>query len=391
MNEDKSARYHRLQRRASVLSFAVSAAVPALLLASGASVSMRDLASTLAGVAPAAVVVVYVLLFVAVQECVSLPLVFYRSFVLERRYGLSRETPATWVRDHLKAVVLGTAIAAAGTSVVYASLRWSPPWWWIVSAAAFVAGIILLTKAAPVLLMPLFYTFVPLDRESLRERLFALTRRTGVPVLGAFVWKLGDRTRRANAALVGTGATRRILLSDTLLSDYSEDEIEVILAHELAHHVRGDIRKGLLVEAGLVFASFAAAAMALRLGGSAAGLSSPADVAGLPLLLLAGGSVMAAATPAVHAYSRRNERAADDYALRLTGRADAFVSAMRRLAAQNLADERPSRLALLLFHSHPPISERLERARAFAPAAVIEAASLPADPAPVAVPESIAR
>lgn len=363
MNEDKSARYHRLKRRVSALSLAAAASVPAVFLWSGGSVATREVAVSLAGGSATAAVAWYVVAFALLQQAVGLPLSFYHSFVLERRYGLSSEPLRAWLGDHLKATALWLVAAMAGAEAVYFTLRHWPDWWWAVSALIFIAAMGLLARIAPLLLLPLFYTFTPLDRESLRLRLEALSKKAGVPVLGVYEWRLGEKTRRANAALVGTGATRRILVSDTLLAEYSDDEIEVILAHELAHHVHRDISKGLALESVLIVAAFAAAAVALDLLWPDLRLQSPADVAGLPLLLLAGGSVMVAATPLVNALSRLNERRADGYALRLTRQSTAFVSAMRRLGAQNLAEERPSRLALWLFHSHPPIGERIEAAR----------------------------
>lgn len=365
MNEDKSARYHRLKRRGSALSLAAAAVVPAAFLLSGASVAVRDAFGAATGGSEPGTVALFVLVFALLQEAFGLPLAFYHSFVLERRYGLSSESFGVWMADHLKAAAIGLVVGLAGAETVYFTLRQWPEWWWAISAAVFVAGAGVLAKFAPLVLLPLFYTFTPLDRESLRLRIEALSKKAGVPVLGVYEWGLGEKTRRANAALVGTGTTRRILVSDTLLAEYSDDEIEVILAHELAHHVHRDILKGLAVELVLMFAAFAAAGAALEGLWRDLGLQSRADVAGLPLLLLAGGSVLVAATPLVNGLSRLNERRADGYALRLTRQPAAFISAMRRLAAQNLAEHRPSTLALWMFHSHPPIEERIEAARGF--------------------------
>ena len=364
MNENKSARYHRLRRRTSVLSLAVTTAVLAGVLLSGASHALRAAVSELTGSA-AAEVAVYVLLLGLLHDVAGFPLTYYRTFVLEREYGLSFEPFSVWLRDHVKALIVGGTLALGAAEIVYAALRWSPRWWWLVSVAAFVLAVLGLAKIAPVVLLPLFYRFKPLERDSLRARLLSLSQRAGVPVLGVYEWGLGEKTRRANAALVGTGRTRRILLSDTLIEQYSEDEIEVILAHELAHHVHGDIRKGLLLDVVLLLVSFSAAAAALGAWWRPLGLSSPADVAGLPFLLLVGGGASVIAAPFVNAISRSNERRADHYALSLTGRPSAFVSAMRRLGAQNLAEEHPSRAAVWFFHTHPPISERIEAAKAF--------------------------
>ncbi len=364
MNEDKSVRYHRLKRRVAVLSVCWSGGFLALLLATGASVAIRGLAGgTARSASGMAVVALYVVIVAVLHEAVALPLAFYRNFVLERRYGLSTESAATWAGDHAKAVAISSAIGLAGAEFVYLALRVSPEWWWAISAAGFMFAVIALATVAPIVLLPLFYRFTPLEREALRSRLAALSARAGVPVLGVYEWGLGDKTRRANAALVGAGRTRRILVSNTLLAHYTDDEIEVILAHEIGHHVNHDIAKGLALEALLVFAGFAAAAKALDLAWGPLGLSSQGDVAGLPILLLVAGAISLAATPVVNAISRSNEKRADRFALDVTRRPAAFVSAMRRLAVQNLAEERPSAAVRLLFHTHPPVEQRIALAK----------------------------
>jgi STE24 endopeptidase len=369
LNEDKASRYHRLKRQSAVISVVLAAMVLGGLLLSGASRALADAAGSWAHAAPGrfspAAVAIYVVLLAAVQEATALPIAYYRGFFLEQRYGLSSETLPGWLRDHAKAAALGLLFAAAGAEVVYLLLTVLPVWWWLASAAVFAAAMFGIAKLLPLVLLPLFYKFTPLDRPSLRARLVSLSERAGVPVLGIYEWGLGEKTRRANAALVGTGSTRRIIVSDTLLAEYSDDEIEVILAHELAHHVHRDILTSLIAESALLVAAFYVAAVALGAVGQRIGLRSPSDVAGLPLLLLAGGAVSIAATPAVNALSRWNERRADRYALALTRQPAAFISAMKRLASQNLADQRPSRVVLWLFHTHPPIEQRIEAARRF--------------------------
>lgn len=300
----------------------------------------------------------YVALIVAGLEAVSFPFVFYKSFLLDRKYGLTSESFATWFRDHLKAFALGLAISEMAAFAVYGSMRIAGSAWWAISALLFAAAGMLLSRIAPVLLMPLFYRFRPLEREALRERLLVLSQRAGVRVLGAFEWGLGEKTTRANAALVGAGRTRRILLSDTLLQDYSDDEIEVILAHELAHHVHHDLWSALALETGVVTIALLVAHAALVIAGGR--LGAPAA---LPLLILVAGGVSLALTPLGTAWSRHNERRADRFALELTGRHDAFISAMRRLAAQNLAEPDPSPPVRWFFHTHPTIDERIAAAR----------------------------
>src|SRR5262249_4237599 len=201
---------------------------------------------------------------------------------------------------------------------------------------------------------PLFYSVKPLDRDSLRARLLALADRAGARVLGAYEWGLAAKTKKANAALTGLGGTRRILVSDTMLADYSDDEIEVVLAHELAHHLHGDTWKGIAFESALVLGGFYLAARALDAFAAFAGLRDAADVAGLPLLILAAGAVSLVMVPVAHAMSRAYERSADRFALDLTRNPGAFVSAMKRLGAQNLPEGHPSRVGRWLVFSHPP-------------------------------------
>ena len=274
MNEDKASRYHRIKRRSAVALAGVTAAGLVVLLAGG-SLWLRDVAMAVAGsgVSAPSTVAVYALLFTLGYQLCTLPLTFFESFVLERRYGLSSAPLRAWIADHLKAAVLLTVFALVGAEIVYLALNLFPKFWWAASGAGFVTALILLARIAPTVLLPFFYRFKPLDRSSLQEKLVSLSTRARVPVLGVYEWGLGAKTRRANAALVGTGSTRRILLSDTLLTDYTDEEIEVILAHELGHHVNRDIRSALLLESGLLAASFAVAEMVLSRAWQPLGLS----------------------------------------------------------------------------------------------------------------------
>jgi STE24 endopeptidase len=370
VNEDKATRYHRSKRRASMLSLAWSVVLLIGLMATRATVALRTTAESFASWAPRfllvpATAIVYLALVTAINEIVDMPVAFYSGFTLEKRYGLSNEGIAAWLGDHAKSLALGFTLSACGAAIVYGLIVWSPDWWWLIAAIVFACVFVGLTQVAPVVVLPLFYRVKPLERDSLRTRLLALAERAGARVVGAYEWGLGERTRKANAALAGIGATRRILVSDTMLAEYSDEEIEVVLAHELAHHVHGDIWKGIAFESVLIIGGFYAAARALSSFSGSIGLRNPADVAGLPLLLLAAGAVSLLTVPLAHALSRAYERRADRFALELTRNPQAFISAMRRLGAQNLAEEDPSTLVQWLFYSHPPIRERIRAAQAF--------------------------
>ena len=357
MNEDKASRYHRLKRTVSIGSMIWGVALMVALLATGGSAALRTLAR--------GHVIPFVVLLSLVHEIVALPLGFYSGFLLERRYSLSNETIGGWVVDQLKSFAVGIVLGGGAAQIIYGCISLSPDRWWLVAGGIFALLIIGLANLAPVLLLPIFYTVKPLTREALSARLLRLAERAGARVLGTYEWGLGEKTKKANAALTGIGGTRRILVSDTMLAEYSDEEIEVVLAHELAHHVHGDIWKGIAFESALIVAGFYLASRVLDAFVPALALAGPDDVAGLPLLLLAAGAVSLVMVPFAHAMSRAFERSADRFALDLTHNPSAFISAMRRLGAQNLAEEHPSRLVQLLFYSHPPLRERIAAAEAF--------------------------
>lgn len=370
MNEDKATRYHRLRRRALLLSAAWRVFLLAFLIVSGLAQALRDAFASAFGSLPLflqfPLTVLALVTAVAVMlDLGALPMTVFAGFTLERRYGLSHQRAASWFRDHGKAAAISLALVGASAVWMYVWLAWAPDLWWIPAWAGLVAAGVVTAWAAPVVLLPLFFRFVPLPDGPLRERLLALAAKAGVSALGVFEWRTSDRTSRANAALTGIGRTRRIILSDTLLGDYKLEEVEAVLAHEVAHHVNHDIWKGLAVDAAAVLGAFLAADAALRAAAGPAGLQGLADPAGLPVAGLAMTAAGWLASPLQNAVSRAHERSADRAALELTRNPDAFVSAMRRLGARNLAEESPALWTRLFFHTHPPIDERIAFASAW--------------------------
>jgi STE24 endopeptidase len=362
-NEDKAARYHRLRRRASLASTGISVLFLLLLLVTRGSAAIRDWSGTLAGDSFVLAVAVYTFALVLLSSAVQLPFSIYEDLVVERRYGLSTQSTWKWCLDQLKGTAVVAVLGTIAALIIVTLLRWAPDYWWLAAALCFCVLLIALAQLAPVVLLPLFYDFKPLERPALAARLVALAERAGARVLGVFEWRMSDRTRKANAALTGIGRTRRILLSDTLLAEHSDDEIEVILAHELAHHVYRDIWTGIALEAALILAGFYLADAALGMFANSFGLTGKGDVAAVPLVLLAAGAVSIALLPLLNAISRAHERRADRYALDMTRNVEAFVTAMTRLATRNLSEDRPSRLVEVLFYTHPPTAARISAAR----------------------------
>lgn len=356
--DEQAQRYARSKRRTGLLGWALSAGLLVVLLATGWTAALRDFAFSVSP-RPALAVVVYLLMFGAAAEVLRLPLGFYSGYILEHRYALSRMTPWMWAKDQLKGIALGAALGTAAAELLYWALRRYPATWWLWVATVFVLFAIVMARLAPVLLFPLFFKFKPLENEELARRLTALSERAGARVRGVWEWKLSEKSRKSNAALVGWGATRRIVLADTLLETCSAEEIETILAHELAHHVHGDIRKGILLEASLVFATLYWIDRILLWATPRFGFHGLEDFANLPLVLLVSTVFSLAVLPLANLYLRWRERLADEFALRATRNPEAFIRAMRKLAEQNLAELKPHPAIELIFYSHPSISKRI--------------------------------
>jgi STE24 endopeptidase len=362
--QQKAKEYARIRRRLMLVDLALGALFGLAWLLSGASTWLRDQVLGLTG-QPLLIVALYAAVLGVLYGLLDVPLSYYSGFVLPHRYGLSTQTFRAWLWDQAKGAAIGGALGLIVLEVMYALLRASPNWWWLWTALAMLLFSVVLSTLAPVLIFPLFYKFTPLDDQELVARLTRLAERAGARVRGVYRFDMSRKTVQANAALTGLGNTRRIILGDTLLENFSPDEIETVLAHELGHHVHADLGKGILVQSALTLGGLWLASLALRWGVAVFGFQSVADVAALPWLALVLGIFGLITTPLSNAYSRWRERLADRYALNTTQQPQAFASAMTRLANQNLSDADPERWVEVLLYSHPAISRRVAMAREF--------------------------
>jgi Zn-dependent protease with chaperone function len=354
--------YHRLQLQLAIARLVLTAAFFLVVLASGAGQRLAEAAARITAAPPLQVAVVAIVLG-SVHTALAFPLAWLGGFHWPRRFGLLHQPLRGWLVDRAKAAALGALVALAGVEAVYALLRSTPLWWLGMAALAFAFSIVV-TAVLPVWVLPLFYRLTPLGDETLRARLLALAGQAGVPAVGVWVADQSRKSRTANAAVVGLGRTRRILLYDTLTASFRPEEIEAVLAHELGHHVHGDMRRGLLVQGALSLLVFWLADRALHAGAGIWALSGSADPAGLAWLALIAVILGLITAPVANAFSRLLERQADDFALALTHNPGGFIGAMERLAALNLAERRPHRLKELVLYSHPALDRRIARARA---------------------------
>jgi STE24 endopeptidase len=358
--------YNRTRRWLEIGDLFVSFGFLITLLATGWTNVLSSLATRLGRDHYALDLFFYIAFLSLISKVLGFSLDFY-SFRLEHRFNLSNQHLGSWLKDEVKGWVLGLVMATFLAEIVYALIRLWPPYWWFLAWLAFVPIIIFFSQIAPVALYPMFYKYVPLQNEELKTRLTRLGERAGTRVRGVYEWKLSEKSKKANAELAGLGNTRRIILADTLLDNYSNDEIEAVLAHELGHHVHRHLPKSILVLSLITLAGFWSANEALRYAIDEQRMFQHlADFANLPLLALVASGISLVMMPALNAYLRFNERQADLYCWKSVANITPYITAMEKLGKQNLSESHPSRIVELLFHSHPPISKRIAAAEAWA-------------------------
>ena len=355
--------YARIRRRLSLLGMGITGIYALAWLAFGWENGLQGWLATLTSSA-ALQVALFGLVFGGIYSLVSLPLDFYSGFTLPHRFGQSTETLKGWINDQLKGLAIGAPLGLGLLELVYALLRWQPDTWWLWVTAALILINVLLANLAPVLIMPLFNKFVPLGEEhaALVERLTKMAEKAGAKIKGVYKFDMSRRTRAANAAVTGLGGTRRIILGDTLISEFSVDEIETVMAHELGHQVNHDIPQGIVIESAMTLVGLFLASLGLKAAVAWLGISAAGDPSSMPLLMVIMGIYGLVTMPLGNAYSRWREKRADEFSLRLTGNGPAFASAMTRLANQNLSEVDPEPWVEWLFYSHPALGKRIRMA-----------------------------
>ncbi len=310
----------------------------------------------------------FALIFGAGLLIVNLPLSYYEGYILPHRYDLSNQSIGGWISDQVKGLLLSGVLGIFVLEVIYAVLRAYPETWWLWAGGILLIFNVILANLGPILIFPIFYKFAPLGEEydDLAKRLMRLAEGANTRVRGVYQFDMSKRTKAANAALAGLGNTRRIILGDTLLKEFTPDEIETVLAHELGHHVHKDIPIGMIINAGLTLGGLYLAALGLNWGVSYFGFDRVSDIAALPLFALVMGLYGLATMPLSNAYSRWRERRADQYALQATGKGEAYASALTRLANQNLAEADPEPWVEFLLYSHPALNRRIALAQKLA-------------------------
>ncbi|MSQ93755.1 MAG: M48 family peptidase [Gemmataceae bacterium] len=297
-------------------------------------------------------------------ELLTLPLDFFSGYVLEHRYRLSNQTLTGWLWKRIKGYGVGGTLGLGLVFGLYGVLWITEEWWWLVATAGWLIVTLVLGRLLPVVILPIFYKVTRLEDATLLDRLRKLTEGTTLNIEGVYELHLSKETKKANAALAGLGKTRRVLLGDTLLAQFTPEEIEVVFAHEVGHHVHRHLPKSVVLNVVLSLAGFWLVHQVLTACATPLGYTGIDDPAALPLVLLVIAVFGLTLSPLMNALSRFYERQCDRYALDRTHNKEAYRSAFIKLARINKSDPDPHPLVALLFYDHPPIRERLAMADA---------------------------
>ena len=298
---------------------------------------------------------IFVAPLAAVSAILEFPVSYVTDYSLERQYGLSDQPRESWIADYVKSSAISIGLTTVLASLFGIAVRHAPRWWPLIASIGVFPLLLLANIVVPIYILPMFNTFEPL-RGSLEERLRALATRYGVGDAGILRMDMSKQTRKANAFVTGIGDTHRIVLGDTLIDGFPENEIEFVVAHELGHYVNKDTWRTIGLGEALSIVLFFVAYFATS-------ESEREDLRKRPLLLARFYATMMVATqvlrPVLFGFSRSREWAADRFAIDATRDAASGASAFRRLRDQNLADEDPPAWYEFFFSSHPSLKNRI--------------------------------
>jgi STE24 endopeptidase len=308
---------------------------------------------------------VYIILLLILLYVAKLPLNIYEGYFLEHRFHLSNQKISSWFVDDIKKFLISVIVFLIAIESIYLVLRHFPDIWWVYAAITWLFINLVLSKIMPNVIIPLFYKYIPLDNEELRQRILSLFRRCGVAIKDVYAIDLSSKTKKANAFVCGLGKNKRVVLGDTLISEFAPGEIEAVVAHELGHYKHHDILKMILWGFLFSFLVFFVSDIFLKRALLMLGFSRIDDIAFFPIfaicLLFIGFLIL----PIQNGFSRFLEKRADLFSLKMTQAADEFISMITRLGQMNLADFSPSRFIEVFLYDHPPISKRIKFAEEF--------------------------
>jgi STE24 endopeptidase len=302
----------------------------------------------------------FVFVTAAASSILFFPVNFYKSFYLEHKYNLSNQTFAKYVIENLKSLAISLVIGIPVLLFFFYVLNSFRELWWLPFAVGLFILSVVLARIVPIVILPLFYKITPLDDEDLKLRIQKLAGEAGIKLENVYKFNMSKNTKKANAAFTGIGKSKRILLGDTLLDSYSNDEIETVIAHELGHYKHKHIIKNLIIGTVSSFFTLFLVAYLYRISLPWFGFTEITKISALPVLSVWGIIIGLIQNPISNIISRKYEYEADRYAVKSTHNSTAFVSALEKLTEQNLGDKEPHPFIEWFFYSHPSIKNRID-------------------------------
>ncbi|HQF43268.1 MAG TPA: M48 family metallopeptidase [Ignavibacteriaceae bacterium] len=312
------------------------------------------------------VFIIYVFAIGIISSILFAPVNFYTGFYLEHKYNLSNQTFKKYILENIKSILVGLVIGVPILLLFFFVLNQFKDLWWLIFASAMFLISVVLSQIFPILIMPIFYKIIPLNDEELKTRITKLAEGAGITVQNVFSFNMSKNTKKANAAFTGLGKTKRIILGDTLLNDYSKDEIETVIAHELGHYKHKHIQKNILFGTVTSFLTFFIISLLYKNSLSWFDFNSILQIAALPILSLWAMVIGLIQTPISNILSRKYEYEADRYAIQSTRKPDSFINTLNKLTDQNLGDRQPHPFVEWFYYSHPSIKNRIDAIVKFA-------------------------
>ena len=291
------------------------------------------------------------------------PLNFYTGFYLEHKYNLSNQTFGKWILENFKGLLVSIVIGVPVLLIFYFVINQYGTLWWLPFAIVLFFLSVVLSQIFPIIIMPIFHKITPIDNPELKEKIQSLAKDAGLKVENVYKFDMSKNTKKANAAFTGLGKTKRIILGDTLLDNFSTDEIASVIAHELGHYKKKHIIKNIFIGTVTSFLTLYLIALLYNISLRWFGFNSIAEIAALPLLALWSMLIGVITTPLGNIVSRKFEYEADEYAVKETGSPEIFVNTLEKLTDQNLGDKEPNAFVEWFFYSHPSVKNRIEAIR----------------------------
>jgi STE24 endopeptidase len=293
------------------------------------------------------------------------PLNYYKDFYLEHKYNLSNQTFGKWMFENFKGLVVSLVIGVPILLIFYYILNKFEQLWWLPFAVILFIISVVFARLIPVIILPIFYKITPIDDEDLKERITRIADDAGIKVVDVFKFNMSKNTKKANAAFTGLGRSKRILLGDTLIDNYTKDEIETVIAHELGHYKKKHIVKNIFIGTAASFGTLFLIAFLYNISLEWFGFSRLQQIAALPILSVWAMLIGLVETPLTNILSRKFEYEADEYAVSVTNKPAAFISTLNKLTEQNLGDKNPHHFVEWFFYSHPSITRRVNAIRKY--------------------------